>query len=52
MHTDYGTAREHLTNYNGLDTLGSTHKTVTPPHSIPVIYIEVLLFRNISPFNV
>jgi len=31
---------------NGLDTVGSTHNTVTPPHSIPLIYIQILLFRN------
>jgi len=37
MHTDHG-----------LDTMGSAHNTVTPPHSLPVIYIEILLFRNKS----
>jgi len=43
MHTGYGTPSEHLA--NGLDTMGSA-LTVTPVHSIPVIYIEILLFRN------
>jgi len=33
MHTDCGTPSEHLA-------------TMTPPHSIPVIYIDILLFRN------
>jgi len=36
----------------GLDIVGSAHNTVTPPHSISVIYIEILLFRKLLPFNV
>ena len=40
MHTDCGTPSE-----SGLDAMDSA-PTVTPPHSIPVIYIEILLFRN------
>jgi len=39
---------EHLTNSNGLDTVCSTHNTVTPPHSIPVNYIEILLYSVVD----
>ena len=31
---------------NGLHSVGSAYNTVRPPPSVPVIYIEILLFRN------
>ena len=52
MHTDRGTPKGVFNQLNGLDTMGSAHNTVTPPYNMPVIYIEILLFRNLSPFNV